>query len=248
MDDRQAQTHAPTRADHWHTVLCAPAGRSRLSAASTTRRFAEAHPTPEAAARALAGLLGASADAPVVLCKQEHTDHILDAPMDFPGGVLGVGDAIAVRGRGRIAAVRTADCVPMIVADEEAEVLVAVHAGWKGVLAGLPGKAVRHALALGARAQCLRILVGPCIRQRNYEVSPELAAEFEARWGRLGSFVDGRLVDLPGLASAQAAAEGAPAGSLEDHGACTLSDDRWPSHRRQGRARLQVLTAAVILP
>lgn len=115
------------------------------------------------------------------------------------------GDAVVSATVGVIPAVLTADCAPILLADAEARVVGAVHAGWKGALNGVVHSAVAAMEALGAQPHRIVAVVGPCIAQASYEVG----ADFEARFihhdpGAERFFIavsadDRRMFDLPGF-------------------------------------------------
>jgi YfiH family protein len=75
----------------------------------------------------------------------------------------------------------TADCTPVLFADEEAKVIGAAHAGWKGAVCGVLQKTVERMVELGARKHCIKAAVGPCIGQLSYEVGAEFPAPFLAQ-------------------------------------------------------------------
>lgn len=77
-------------------------------------------------------------------------------------------------------AILTADCAPILLADVEARVIGAAHAGWKGLLAGVLRAVVAQMVAAGAQQSRIRAAIGPCIAQASYEVGPEFVARFQA--------------------------------------------------------------------
>ena len=87
-------------------------------------------------------------------------------------------DAMATATRGLALAILTADCVPVLLADREAGVIGAAHAGWRGALNGVLEAAVEAMLGLGARAGGIRAVIGPAIGPASYEVGPEFPAPF----------------------------------------------------------------------
>ena len=74
--------------------------------------------------------------------------------------------------------VLAADCGPVLLADAEAGVVGAAHAGWKGALAGVLPNTVAAMERLGADRSRTVAALGPCIRQPSYEVGPEFPAPF----------------------------------------------------------------------
>jgi len=100
------------------------------------------------------------------------------------GGVLGTGDALLENTPGAVVAVKTADCIPLLLVDPGHRAVAAVHAGWRGTVAGISQCAVEAMRAqFGSLPGDLHAAIGPGIGQCCYEVGPEVAAEF-GRQGR----------------------------------------------------------------
>jgi YfiH family protein len=138
-------------------------------------------------------------------------------------------DGLLTRTVGLGLVVSYADCVPVVIVARGAEgtVLATVHAGWRGMLAGIVGKAAR-ALARGG-ARPVAAVVGPSIGPCCFTVDDGLRRRFAARFP--GSAGDAT-VDLWRCARADLEAGGLPAGSVSVAGLCTASDARFFSHRR----------------
>lgn len=77
--------------------------------------------------------------------------------------------------------VLAADCGPVLFADADAGVVGACHSGWKGAVGGVLGSTVAAMERLGAKRERIAAALGPCIRQRSYEVGPEFPAPFLAQ-------------------------------------------------------------------
>ena len=90
-------------------------------------------------------------------------------------------DAMATATPGIALAILTADCVPVLLADREAAVVGAAHAGWRGALGGVLEAAVEAMLGLGARAGAVHAVLGPSIGAASYEVGLAFPAPFLAR-------------------------------------------------------------------
>ena len=73
-------------------------------------------------------------------------------------------------GRDLLLGVVTADCAPVLLADAEAGVIGAAHAGWRGAMAGVTDQAIAAMISLGARIERIAAAVGPCIARASYEV------------------------------------------------------------------------------
>jgi hypothetical protein len=94
-------------------------------------------------------------------------------------GVVGDADALLENLPGHLVAVKTADCIPILLADEEHRAVAAVHAGWRGTVSVI----VQHALRrmqeeFGTSAARVHAAIGPGIGACCYEVGAEVAARF----------------------------------------------------------------------
>ena len=74
----------------------------------------------------------------------------------------------------------TADCAPVLFVDSVAGVIGAAHAGWRGAKDGVLGRTLEAMTALGAKAERVTAVVGPCIQQESYEVSDSFYDAFLA--------------------------------------------------------------------
>ena len=122
-------------------------------------------------ARAL-DALGFAPEALVTAC-QVHSAEVAIVDEPWRAEARPQVDALVTRTPGVVVGVLTADCAPVLLADEGAGVVAAVHAGWRGAKGGVIDAAVAAMLDLGARRCQLIAVVGPCIQQASYEVGPE---------------------------------------------------------------------------
>jgi YfiH family protein len=143
--------------------------------------------------------------------KQVHSAVCIAA--EGRGGCLGEGDAVLEHTPGRLVAVKTADCIPVLLADARNRAVAAVHAGWRGSAARIAQAAVRAmGERYGTRPEDLHAAIGPGIGPCCYEVGSEVAAEFGLpRNGRVKldlAEINRRQLIEAGLASARVAAAG----------------------------------------
>jgi YfiH family protein len=89
-------------------------------------------------------------------------------------------DALVTTDPARVLSVRVADCVPVLMASEDGRVVAAVHAGWRGVVAGAVLAAMRE---MGVEGRRVVAAVGPSIGEEAFEVGPEVVAEFGRVFG-----------------------------------------------------------------
>ena len=109
---------------------------------------------------------------------QVHGTTVVVVKEPWPPGEWPKADAMVTVMPGMALGVLTADCAPVLMADAEARVVAAVHAGWRGALSGVVEAAIDAMEALGAGRARIRAAVGPCIGPDAYEVGPEFKAEF----------------------------------------------------------------------
>ena len=173
--------------------------------------------------------IGAATGVPAIArAAQVHGAEVLEAD---EGGPLGEGDAILVTRPGVLAAVRVADCVPVLLAAPGG--VCAVHAGWRGTVAGIvPGAVRRLCEATGCRAEQVLAAIGPCIAQRSYEVGEEVLAA--VRNITDAPVIAGRHVDLKATNAALLAAAGVV--HIDVLPQDTFTDPRLHSYRRDGAA------------
>ena len=87
-------------------------------------------------------------------------------------------DALVTDRPGLVLGIVTADCAPVLLADREAGVVGAAHAGWKGAIAGVTDQTVAAMEALGAQRERIAAAIGPCIAQQSYEVDEAFRDRF----------------------------------------------------------------------
>jgi polyphenol oxidase len=146
-------------------------------------------------------------------------------------------DALVTAERGLAIAVTTADCGPILLADERAGVIAAAHAGWRGAAGGVIEATIAAMERHGADRERVVAALGPMIGQQSYEVGPEFVADFtrqdpaNARFFATAARNGHAHFDLPGYVAARLAAAGIH--HIEDTGHCTYSDPaRFFSYRR----------------
>ena len=150
-------------------------------------------------------------------------------------GPLAPADAAVARGANKVAAILTADCLPIVLTADSGDIVAAAHAGWRGLAAGVIEATVR---AMGVPPAALMAWLGPAIGPKHFEVGPEVreallsgdsqaaeAFELNAR-GRYQA-------DLGMLARRRLSSLGVI--RLYGGGHCTFAQqDRYYSHRRDG--------------
>lgn len=156
----------------------------------------------------------------LALARQVHAADLIDVQKDA-SGVLGEADGLTVKEPGPVAAILTADCAPVVIASHHS--IAVLHAGWRGLVAGVVETGVE---SLGdVRAAW----VGPCIHSCCYEVGPEVTDAFAER----GLPVAGtRRVDPAQGAAAALRNAGVKKVAVAEQ--CTHCNSNFFSYRRDG--------------
>jgi hypothetical protein len=126
--------------------------------------------------RALAAL--ADRQSSLVTLYQIHSAEAVTVREVWQIGQAPRADAMATDVSGIALGILTADCAPVLLADAEARVIGAAHAGWKGALGGVIEQVIIRMEKLGARREHIAAAIGPCISQTAYEVGEELREVF----------------------------------------------------------------------
>jgi len=146
---------------------------------------------------------------------------------------VGEGDGLVTAEPGVVLVVLTADCVPVLLADPAAGVVGAVHAGWRGLAAGVVEAGMAALAGLGADPAATVGLVGPAVGGCCYEVGADVRAAVGDRYpAALATTRDGRPSLDPAAAAADALAR-AGVGEVRVAAECTYDlAERFFSHRR----------------
>jgi len=144
-------------------------------------------------------------------------------------------DACIARQRGVVCVVMTADCLPVLLCDQEGSVVGAAHAGWKGLAAGIVEATVQ---AMDVPPKNLMAWLGPAIGQKSFEVGDEVRDAFlQSNPQATAAFIPGDagrwFADIYGLARLRLAAIGIE--EIYGGGLCTFQNsERFFSYRRDG--------------
>jgi YfiH family protein len=156
-------------------------------------------------------------------------------------GILGQGDALLEDTPGAVVAVKTADCVPILLADDRRRAVAAVHAGWRGTAAHITASAVAAMRErFGTDPAGLHAAIGPAIGPCCYEVGPEVAEQFGER-GRVR-------LDLAEMNRRQLLDSGVTASRIYASNLCTMCRaEEFDSFRRDGDAAGRIFSFIGIL-
>jgi polyphenol oxidase len=168
---------------------------------------------------------------------QIHSPNVVVADQPWASETRPRADAIVSRTPALAIGISTADCGPLLFADNEARVIGAAHAGWRGAFTGVIEATIAAMEQLGASRTRIAAALGPTIRQPNYEVGPEFVERFTAayagnvRFFKPSARVDHAMFDLAGYIAARIKKIGIA--QFEDLDLCTCAEPtRFYSYRR----------------
>lgn len=194
-------------------------------------RFAHAFPTRDASDADLLEALGAPQ---VVQVRQIHGAIAVESADVTARSAPTEADAIVSRAGGAAVGIRVADCVPVLVADEASGDVAAIHAGWRGVVAGVVDSAVRLLGPSGRLLAAIGPSIGPCC----FEVGADVAEQTGFVVRRAG---DKAFVDLRAAVRAQLRSLGVADERIDDVAGCTKHETRFHSFRRDASASGRML-------
>lgn len=223
---------------------------------STVKHFFGTRTEPAGpAARLRVGevVAGSSTSPWIASVKQVHGTDVVKIARKLRSSMLPAGDALMTDAPNMLLVVRTADCLPLLLADIRRKVVAAVHAGWRGTLAGIVAATISAMREeFGAHPDDLRAAIGPTIGVCCYEVGeavlrplketvscwPEVLAEEDGMKARL---------DLGRVVRRQLAACGVRESAIHAVNACTkCRADLFYSYRREGRVNGTMISGIMV--
>jgi YfiH family protein len=150
-------------------------------------------------------------------------------------------DALSADIKLTLLAVQTADCMPILIADERTGAFAAIHAGWRGTLAGIVARTIEEMqLRYDSRPEDLHAGLGPAIGACCFEVGPEVIAQFREKYGYTDRLISGLQrsgkgrLDLHRANKQQLIDYGLRDGKIYDCGLCTVCrNDLFFSYRHE---------------
>lgn len=194
----------------------------------------------------------------LVLPHQTHgvATRVIDAefcalpPQERSKALEGV-DAVMTAERNLCIGVSTADCIPVLLYDPAHHAVCAVHAGWRGTLARIAGKAVADMrAAFGTVPSELKAVVGPGISVEHFEVGDEVYEQFASAGFNMETISQRREkwhIDLPACNRMQMEEMGVKRDNITVSDVCTMKDsDTYFSARKLGTESGRIFTGIII--
>jgi YfiH family protein len=158
-------------------------------------------------------------------------------------------DGLIATQPGEVVGIRTADCVPLLLADRKRRIVAAVHAGWRGTTARISARALElFGAEYGSDPSDVLAVIGPAIGSCCFEVGPEVAEQFDPKHVKdSGRFPT--TVDLIAANREQIHLAGVPAKNIDAAGLCTFCDrDSFHSWRRDRESSGRMAAVIAIRP
>ena len=226
------------------TVPAFASARSGVRHFFGTRRHVAGLNVEVGAPAPVQALEGAARSSWILSVKQVHgtdalvVDRALSSSDRFPGGW----DALVTDQRGIMVAVRTADCVPVLMHDQKRKVVAAVHAGWRGAVAGIVGKTLSVMESrFGTIPEHVQVSIGPSAGVCCYEVDQTVLDKLPEACPDFQRVVRGQrsckaYLDLKMLIREQARTAGVHPDSITCVNLCTIChEELFFSYRREGK-------------
>jgi YfiH family protein len=200
---------------------------------------------------------GRDARTRLISVRQVHGNDVLtiDGPVREGQSFDGGWDALMTNQPGIMVAVRTADCVPVLLHDPARRIVAAVHAGWRGAVAGIvPNTIAAMNGRFGGKAAALRMAIGPSAGACCYEVDEPVLSKLRAAFPDWRQVIAEQsslkaLLDLRELIRRQAILSGLAAHNIAVANACTMCHPNlFFSYRREGVVKRTMVSGIALIP
>ena len=114
----------------------------------------------------------------IFLLNQIHSNKFIYIDEKYQFKSKPKADAVITNQKNFPIAILTADCVPILICDNQKKIIAAIHAGWKGAYKGIVNRVIKFMLKKGSRPQNITAVIGPSISVDNYEVQNDLKNKF----------------------------------------------------------------------
>lgn len=202
-------------------------------------------PVPDWLTLGFGSRLASDWPAGAVRVRQVHSDRIVNVKEPWSVEQAPEADALVCGRPGLLLAIRTADCLPILMVDERTRAVAAVHAGWRGTAQRIAAKTIAELQrSLGSQVEDLRVWLGPGIGECCFEVGPEVTAQF-AGFTRPAESAGKSWLNLTAANTRQLTDAGVQPERIHAYSGCTRCDPAlFHSWRRDGE-RAGRMTAAI---
>ena len=114
----------------------------------------------------------------IFLLNQVHSNKFVYVDHKYKSKIKPKADAVITNQRNLPIAVLTADCVPILICDNQKKIIAAIHAGWKGLYRGIIKNVIKFMIKKGCKLKNISVAIGPSISAKNYEVKDDFKRKF----------------------------------------------------------------------
>ena len=138
-----------------------------------------------------------------------------------------------------------ADCIPVYLYESEQKIIGIVHCGWRGIVGGVIGNAVKKLLQLDGSPENLKIALGPGINKCHFEIKEDVLDKFKDYPEFVIKQNDKIFIDLKGIIRKQVDETGVDQKNIEDNSECTIENDNYFSFRRDKPKMTEAMVAII---
>lgn len=166
----------------------------------------------------------------IVVPKQVHSNNVI---IGTKAGNFIDTDGIVTNNKDLILSIQVADCIPIYLFDKQNYNIGLVHAGWRGVTAGIIENSIERMKELDSQPIKIEILLGPSIRQCCFEIGPEVGKLFDNKFQEIGKG-DRTQLDLQSVVMQKLINMDIQSKNISDINECTCCSEQYHSFRRDG--------------
>lgn len=166
----------------------------------------------------------------IVVPKQVHSNNVIIGTK--AGNIIDT-DGIITNNKDLILSIQVADCIPIYLFDKQNHNIGLVHAGWRGVTAGIIENSIERMKELDSISTNIKVLLGPSIRQCCFEVGLEVGKLFSNQFQKIGKD-DRTQLDLQSVVIAKLINMDIQSKNISDINECTCCSEQYHSFRRDG--------------
>jgi YfiH family protein len=175
-----------------------------------------------------------------VQMNQEHGNRIVWVDNKDSGNTVDGTDALITHEKNLVLLVKTADCLPILLSDNNNNVIGVIHAGWRGLYSQIILMTINAMLDKGSKQNSINVVIGPCIKSCCYKIDNKLKSQFNEKFSDIYDtsdyiFLKDKVMymDILKLAKMQLIHAGVKPSRINELDICTMDDTRFYSHRRQ---------------
>jgi YfiH family protein len=180
----------------------------------------------------------------VIAAKLAHTTRVEIVDRSSPNFFEDT-DGLVTKDANIYLSVTVADCIPVFLFDPGRKIVGVLHCGWRGIVAGIIESAIEKMSQLEGEPKNLKIVLGPGICKRHFEIKDDVLNEF-GKYSKYTERSGGKIfVDLKGIIKKQLDVSGVRSENVEDIRECTVENLNYFSYRRDKSKEVKAMAAVI---